>query len=175
PLADFHHASLIEFVGVREDRLRRRLLQRLFQFGKEDTPRQAVSFCKLFRELVIGFGDSHDLQVRPVLKLIKKPERMAMDKACKSDAQPRVFRLHLRLCLRAQISPCASQQSHEHQEKVRTIISSHVSPSNSCLTPSRNGCQASARCTQTNQKIDRTCEKQRRRTKARRRTREVNG
>src|SRR5437660_8667038 len=168
---------MIVGIGIRENRLRMRFLQHLFQIGIEDTRLQVVFSCKLSSELLIGFGDSHDLQVRAVLKLIEESERMAMHESCKRHTQRRVLRLHLRLCLRAQISPCASQQGHDHQEKVRTIISSHVSPSNSCPTPSRNGCQASAsaRCTQANQKIDRTCEKQRRRIKARRRTREMNG
>ena len=48
-------------IGVREHRLRMRVLQHLFQVGIENLRSQAVSFCKLGRELVIGFGDPHDL------------------------------------------------------------------------------------------------------------------
>jgi hypothetical protein len=51
-------------------------------------------------ELAIGFGNSDDLQVRPLLKLVEKSERVSMHQSCQCDAQRRIlfFRRGLRLC-----------------------------------------------------------------------------
>jgi hypothetical protein len=142
-----------------------RFLQHLFQIGIEDARLQAVPLRELFPELMIGFGDSHDLQVPPALKLIEESEGMAMYEPGKRNAQGRFFRLQFRLRLRSQIRTCAGQQSHDRQEKAGKTISSHIPPfPHLRFALSGSGCQAlaSAAGAQTNQKVDRTREKQRR-------------
>src|SRR5882762_1187719 len=94
---------MIVSVGVCEYGLRMRRLQHFLQVRIKETRRQTVSLCKLCRELAIGFGDSHDLQVRPLLKLVEESEGMAMHESCKHDAQRRFFLLGRGLRLSAGI------------------------------------------------------------------------
>ncbi len=77
-----------------------RRLQHFLQVGIEETWRQAILLRELCHELAIGFGNSDDLQVRPVLKLVEESEGMSMHQARKRHAQRRIlfFSRGLRLC-----------------------------------------------------------------------------
>src|SRR5260370_39429141 len=98
---------MIVGVGVREYGLRMRRLQHFLQVGIEETWRQAVPLRELCCELVIGFGNSDDLQVRPLLKLVEESERVSVHQSRQYDTHRRVFSFFSRPSLSARdtVSP----------------------------------------------------------------------
>src|ERR1700687_245938 len=106
-----------------------RRLQHFLQVGIEETWRQAVALGKLCRELAIGFGDSHHLQILAVLKLVEESGGMPMHESCKRDAQWRFLFFSRGLGLSTQISERARQQDYRHREHDKKRVASHEPPS----------------------------------------------
>ncbi len=63
---DLHHSAVIVSVGVRQNRLRVRLLQHVFQVGKHQTSVEVELRGVARRELLVWLGDSNDLDVGPM-------------------------------------------------------------------------------------------------------------
>ena len=61
--AYLHHSSVIKSIGVRQDGLRMRLLQHVFQIGKEQTAVETKLRGITCRNLLVRFGDSDNLDV----------------------------------------------------------------------------------------------------------------
>jgi len=116
-------------------------------------------FRKLFRELVIGFGDPHDLQVRPVAEnWSKNPKAWPCASPARATRSGASFRLHLRLCLRARKSALVQTNRAKIVKKKlgKTISFAYSSPNLSPYAFRKVAAWLRRLGAQSNQKIDRT-------------------
>jgi hypothetical protein len=104
-------------------------LKHFLKIGIENLRLQSIALRKLSRELMIGFGDSHNPQVCPLLKLIEKSGSVAMDKPGKRDTQRRFSLVCRGLRLSAQFSRAAAPQDKQSRQDSRKQNSSHNFPS----------------------------------------------
>ena len=61
--ADFHHLPVIISIGVRQDGLRMRLLQHVFEISKEQTAVETKLRCIACRNLLVRLGNSDNLDI----------------------------------------------------------------------------------------------------------------
>jgi len=90
----------------------------------------AVALGKLCRDLAVGFGEFHDLQISPVAEPGRRnPLTLPMHEARQRDAKRRFSRLcrGLRLC--KQITARARQQGLTHRDHDKIRVTSHEPPS----------------------------------------------
>ena len=64
--AYLHHFSVIKSIGVRQHGLRMRLLQHVFEIGKNQTAVEAKLRCVTRRDFGVRFGNSDNLDVGPM-------------------------------------------------------------------------------------------------------------